>query len=66
MGHLYCSTAVITPRKIELIELLLDLVIMVVGFTLRAPERALKEETRACNRSGQLPASAKPVSEDVQ
>ncbi|MFT7133073.1 MAG: hypothetical protein ACI81O_001785 [Cyclobacteriaceae bacterium] len=66
MGHLYCSTTVISQREIELIALLLDLVVMALRFTLRAPKRALKEETRVCNRSSQLPASAQPVSEDVQ
>jgi len=66
MGHLYCSTTVISHRKIELFDILLNLVVMVLWFTLRAPKRALKEETRACSRSSQLPASAQPVSEDVQ
>jgi hypothetical protein len=66
MGHPYCSSTVITHRKIELIELLLDLVVIDLRFTLRAPKRALKEETRACRRSSQLPVSAQLVSEGVQ
>jgi hypothetical protein len=66
MGHLYCRTTVILHREIELIELLLDLVVMVLWFTLRSPKRAFKEKTRVCSRSSQLPASAQPVSEDLQ
>jgi hypothetical protein len=66
MGHLYCSATVISHREIELIARLLDRVVVVLRFTLRAPKRALKEESREPSRSSQLPASAQPVSEDVQ
>jgi hypothetical protein len=66
MGHLNCSTTVILHRKIELIELLLDLVIMALGFTLRAPKRALKEETRVRSPSAQISARAQPVAEDAR
>ena len=66
MGHPYPSTTIISHREIELIALLLDREVMVLGFTLRASKRALKEEPRACRRSSQLPASAQPASEGAQ